>query len=142
MTRINLVQENVSSLRRADDGGGHEPLQLSEIETVVSHPQANAQCARFIRARLPNARVLAGSSTAEAVRVVAEHNGPWAALGNRLAAERYGCQVLRAGVEDVPDNETRFVAIEVGDVSRTSHDERVLAAKLESTYASVSYDAP
>ena len=86
-----------------------EPLELSEIETVVSHPQANAQCARFIRARLPNARVLAGSSTAEAVRVVAEHNGPWAALGNRLAAERYGCQVLRAGVEDVPDNETRFV---------------------------------
>jgi prephenate dehydratase len=53
--------------------------------------------------------VLAGSSTAEAVRLVAEHDGPWAALGNRLAAERYGCQVLRAGVEDVPENETRFV---------------------------------
>jgi prephenate dehydratase len=40
---------------------------------------------------------------------VAEHTGPWAALGNRLAAERYGCVVLRAGVEDLPDNETRFV---------------------------------
>jgi prephenate dehydratase len=53
--------------------------------------------------------VLAGSSTADAVRTVAEHDGPWAALGNRLAAERYRCQVLRAGVEDVPDNETRFV---------------------------------
>jgi prephenate dehydratase len=84
-------------------------LELSEIETVVSHPQATAQCARFIRSRLPGATVLAGSSTAEAVRTVAEHAGPWAALGNRLAAERYGCQVLRAGVEDVPDNETRFV---------------------------------
>ncbi len=84
-------------------------LELSEIETVVSHPQANAQCARFIRTRLPNARVLAGSSTADAVRLVADHDGPWAALGNRLAAERYGCLVLRAGVEDVADNETRFV---------------------------------
>jgi prephenate dehydratase len=84
-------------------------LELSEIEAVVSHPQANAQCARFIRTRLPGARVLAGSSTAEAVRIVAEHDGAWAALGNRLAAERYGCQVLRAGVEDVPGNETRFV---------------------------------
>ena len=84
-------------------------LELSEIEAVVSHPQATAQCARFIRARLPGARVLAGSSTAEAVRTVAEHDGPWAALGNRVAAERYGCQVLRAGVEDVADNETRFV---------------------------------
>jgi prephenate dehydratase len=85
------------------------PLELSAIEAVVSHPQANAQCARFIRTRLPRARVLAGSSTAEAVRMVAEHDGPWAALGNRLAAERYGCEVLRAGVEDLADNETRFV---------------------------------
>ena len=85
------------------------PLELGEIDTVVSHPQATAQCARFIRTRLPRAQVLAGSSTAEAVRTVAEHDGPWAALGNRLAAERYGCQVLRAGVEDVAGNETRFV---------------------------------
>src|SRR5947209_3343459 len=84
-------------------------LSLDEIEAVVSHPQATAQCARFVRGRLPHARVLAGSSTAEAVRMVAEHDGPWAALGNRLAAERYGCHVLRAGVEDVPENETRFV---------------------------------
>jgi prephenate dehydratase len=84
-------------------------LELDEIETVVSHPQATGQCARFIRTRLGGARVLAGSSTAEAVRMVAENEGPWAALGNRLAAVRYGCQVLRAGVEDVNGNETRFV---------------------------------
>ena len=84
-------------------------LALGEIETVVSHPQATAQCARFIRASLPQARVIAGSSTAEAVRTVAGHDGPWAALGNRTAAEHYGCVVLAAGVEDVPGNETRFV---------------------------------
>src|SRR5437763_564972 len=34
--------------------------------------------------------------------------GRWAALGTRLAAELYNCQVLRTGVADVPDNETRF----------------------------------
>src|SRR5437588_3299266 len=84
-------------------------LELEQIETVVSHPQATAQCARFIRTRLPGARVLSGSSTADAVRMVAEEDGAWAALGNRLAAERYGCYVLRADVEDVANNETRFV---------------------------------
>ena len=84
------------------------PIDLTDIETVVSHPQASAQCARFIRTRLPRAQVLSGSSTAEAVRMVAEHDGPWAALGTRTAADRYRCQVLRAGVEDVADNETRF----------------------------------
>jgi prephenate dehydratase len=85
------------------------PLELSEIEVVISHPQASAQCARFVRARLPQAQVMAGSSTAEAVRVVAAEDRPWAALGNRAAAARYRCVVLRSGVEDVPDNETRFV---------------------------------
>lgn len=84
-------------------------LELSEIRTVVSHPQATAQCARFLRARLPRARVLAGSSTADAVRIVADREDRWAALGNRLAAERYHCQILRSGVEDLPGNETRFV---------------------------------
>jgi prephenate dehydratase len=93
-------------------------LELSAIEVVVSHPQANAQCARFIRTRLPQARVLAGPSTAEAVRMVAEHEGPWAALGNRIAAERYGCEVLLAGVEDVADNETRFVWLARGAAPR------------------------
>jgi prephenate dehydratase len=91
-----------------------QELELEEIETVISHPQATAQCARFIRGRLAHARVLAGSSTADAVRMVAEHQGPWAALGNRLAAELYGCHVLRAGVEDVADNETRFVWLAPG----------------------------
>ncbi len=84
-------------------------LELSEIRVIMSHPQASGQCARFIRTRLPGAEVMAGSSTAEAVRTVAAHDGPWAALGTRVAAERYGCEVLLAGVEDVPDNETRFV---------------------------------
>ncbi len=84
-------------------------LELSDIEVVVAHPQASGQCARFIRTRLERARVVPGSSTADAVRIVAEHDGPWAALGNRRAAERYGCEVLRAGVEDLSDNETRFV---------------------------------
>jgi prephenate dehydratase len=84
------------------------PIDLAVIETVVSHPQASAQCARFIRTRLPRAQVLSGSSTAEAVRIVADHEGPWAALGTRTAADRYRCEVLRAGVEDVADNETRF----------------------------------
>jgi len=41
--------------------------------------------------------------------VADECDRPWAALGTRLAAELYRCEILRAGVEDVPDNETRFV---------------------------------
>lgn len=84
-------------------------LKLSAIEAVVSHPQASAQCARFLRLRLPDAAVLAASSTAEAVRDVAERGGPRAAIGTRLAARLYGATVLLGGIEDSAGNETRFV---------------------------------
>jgi prephenate dehydratase len=88
----------------------YEELDLAAIRVVASHPQANAQCARFLREQLPGAVVLAASSTSEAVRMVAEDGEPGrAAIGNRLAAELYGCRVLREGIEDLPGNATRFV---------------------------------
>lgn len=85
------------------------PIELSAIETVHSHPQSNAQCARFLRTRLPQAAVLAASSTAEAVRMVAEQDGTSAALGSRTAAGLYGCTVLCEDVDDIEGNQTRFV---------------------------------
>jgi prephenate dehydratase len=84
-------------------------MPLDEIEVVLSHPQATAQCARFLRDTLPKADVRTVSSTAEAVRVVSESDAPWAALGAASAAGLYGAAVLREGVEDEPDNVTRFV---------------------------------
>jgi prephenate dehydratase len=88
-----------------------EQMPLEQIEAVLSHPQASAQCARFVRENLPGAEVRAAPSTAEAVRTVAESDRPWAALGAESAARLYGAAVLRQGVEDVADNITRFVWI-------------------------------
>lgn len=86
-----------------------EPIALESVERVVSHPQPLGQCARFLHERLPEAEVLAVSSTAEAVRIVAGEQAPWAALGTRRAAELYGATVLIEGAEDEPGNATRFV---------------------------------
>jgi prephenate dehydratase len=86
-------------------------IPLERVEVVLSHPQASAQCARFIREELPNAAVRAAESTADAVRSVAASDEPWAALGAASAARIYQCVVLREGVEDDPDNVTRFVWI-------------------------------
>jgi prephenate dehydratase len=86
-------------------------LELDAIETVVSHPQPSAQCARFLREELPGAELRAADSTADAVREVSESERPWAALGAASAATIYDCVVLRDGVEDEHDNVTRFVWI-------------------------------
>jgi prephenate dehydratase len=84
-------------------------LELAEVTRVVSHPQATAQCARFLRERLAHAERVMAPSTAEAVLSVREADEPAVALGSRLAAELYDCRVLEADVEDHPDNATRFV---------------------------------
>ena len=84
-------------------------LDLADVARVVSHPQATAQCARFLRERLPHAERVIAPSTADAVLSVSEAVEPAVALGSRLAAELYGCRVLIANVEDHPDNATRFV---------------------------------
>jgi len=84
-------------------------LSLDEVKRVVSHPQATAQCRRFLRERLAGAEVVVAPSTADAVLSVRDSAEPDVALGSRLAAELYGCRVLAADVEDNPDNVTRFV---------------------------------
>jgi prephenate dehydratase len=85
-------------------------LALEAVRVVVSHPQALAQCAAFLRAELPDARQVAWTSTAEAVRAALEHaDEGWAAIGTRRAAELYGCAILRDGIQDMAANATRFV---------------------------------
>ena len=90
-------------------------LELERIEVVLSHPQANAQCARFVRERLPEAEVRSIESTSDAVRRVCESDQPWAALASAAAARAFGGVILREGVEDVEDNVTRFVWLTGGD---------------------------
>ena len=104
---VSIVGEAVLVIRNCLMARGD--LALDAIVVVVSHPQPLGQCARFLRAELPQAEVRAAASTAEAARTVADTPERWAALGPRGAAERYGCRVLREGVDDDPDNATRFV---------------------------------
>lgn len=86
-------------------------MPLTEIKTVLTHPKVPGQCRRFLRNELPQARVLAASSTAEAVRLAAAAGAEEgvAAIGPRLAATLYGACVLREDVQDRDDNLTRFV---------------------------------
>jgi prephenate dehydratase len=105
---IEIVGEALLGVRHSLIAAEQTPLR--EIETVLTHPQVPGQCERFLRGELAKARVLAASSTAEAVRtVVAGRRHGEAALGTALAADIYGGYVIREGVQDRDDNETRFV---------------------------------
>jgi prephenate dehydratase len=99
---------------------------LDDVQRIVSFPDAMEQCREYFAARLPAAELVAANSTAEAVQLVATERPPHtAALGTALAAKLYGLDVLAPGVEDHPDNSTRFVAVAApaaGIPAPTGHD--------------------
>lgn len=82
---------------------------LDAIERVISHAQPLAQCARYLRDQLPQAVTIGAASTAQAVQEVVASPQPWAAIGTVSAATLYGGVVLERGIEDEPDNVTRFI---------------------------------
>ncbi|MDR3074151.1 MAG: prephenate dehydratase [Deltaproteobacteria bacterium] len=83
---------------------------IGAITTVYSHPQALGQCANWLRAHLPEARLLSVDSTAAAAHKALGEAGA-AAIGHGSLASRLGLSLLAKGIEDTGNNWTRFVSI-------------------------------
>lgn len=99
-----------------------EETKLEEVESVLSHPQALAQCRKNLEAILPRAAHVAATSTAEAAQQVAASEAPLAALGTKLAAELYGLKIVRSNMQDLQANATRFVKVGLRPAERTGFD--------------------
>ncbi len=85
--------------------------QLKDIERVVSHPVALAQCERFFKAH-PGLQVEQGYDTAGSVKMIMEAGDPAAAaIAGATAAEVYGAKILAAGIESHSQNFTRFFVL-------------------------------
>jgi prephenate dehydratase len=105
--RVRIQAEVVHPIHHCVVAGSE--VSLSAVRRVVSHPQAMAQCARFLREHIPNAEHVSAPSTADAVITVCRSDDGSVALGSSLAAELYDCHIVATNVEDHPDNVTRFV---------------------------------
>lgn len=101
---------------------------LADITEIRSIPVATAQCHRFIAQQVPHANVVSAASTAAAAQSVGEGGATTvAAITPRVAAERYGLEVLADSIEDHDENQTRFVLVSRGEVpAPTGHDRTAL----------------
>ena len=85
--------------------------KVEEIRTVISHPQALAQCRRFLDSN-ENWKTEERLNTAAAAKEVSESGDlTMAAVGSPYAAEHFGLQILKEGIFDARGNTTRFVII-------------------------------
>jgi prephenate dehydratase len=84
---------------------------VGEIDRVFSHPVALAQCRRFL-ARHPRMESFAFYDTAGSVKQLVElRDRHAAAIASEAAAHYYGAQILESGIEDNPENFTRFFLV-------------------------------
>ena len=104
-------------------------LELDEVERVYSHPQALAQCRRWLAAHLPRATLLEAPSTAEAARLARE-DARGAAVASELAARLYDLQVARRQIEDVSQNVTRFLVLGKRQAEPTGRDKTAVLLAL------------
>jgi prephenate dehydratase len=82
--------------------------RLDEIRRVYSHPVALGQCRRFFSEH-PQMLPVAADDTAGSVKMIMERRETGAAaIAGAAAAEIYGARVLITGIEDDPQNYTRF----------------------------------
>ncbi|HEY1420857.1 MAG TPA: prephenate dehydratase [Candidatus Dormibacteraeota bacterium] len=87
------------------------------VERALSHPQALAQCDRYLHSR--QIRPVSFHDTAGAARAVSERREPGtAAIASKSAAARYGLYVLAEGIQDDSENRTRFIVVERGEAVR------------------------
>ena len=82
----------------------------TQIERVLAHPQALAQCRRWLAANLPGVPTEEVASNARAAEL-AVGNPRAAAIAGRLAAEHYKLKIVAEGIQDQSANFTRFAVL-------------------------------
>lgn len=102
---------------------GHGPLD--GVTRVYSHPQALAQCRRWLTTSLPNAETVESSSTSAAAQRAASEPES-AAIGTEEAALKNGLALLARGIQDQAHNTTRFLLLGMQIAARSGNDKTAI----------------
>jgi prephenate dehydratase len=107
---------------------------------IFSHPQALAQCRRFLERCFPQAEMVAALSTAAAVDQMISSSTRAAAIGTQRAAQLYGAQTLARNIQDHSPNVTRFVVLSRNDHPPTGRDKTSLCFSFDDDRPGLLYD--
>lgn len=105
---------------------------VEKIDTVYSHPQALGQCRRFIQEH--HLKAIPTYDTAGSVKILLElQKNNIACIASRRAAEIYKVSIIKEGIEDNPNNYTRFLVLTNGTTSETAKDKTSIIFSIKHT---------
>ena len=90
---------------------GLPEAELSDIQSVYSHPQALMQSIDFLEEHKNWDRIPAKNTAMAAEQVVQEQDKSKAAIASSRTAELYGLKILKDNINYSKDNSTRFIIV-------------------------------
>jgi chorismate mutase/prephenate dehydratase len=106
-------------------------VPLSRIKRLYLHPQAHAQCRRWLETHLKGVRMVETLSTSMAAAMARQHPADSAAVTSEEAAKRYRLRVLARSIGDSAKNLTRFFILGSTPVSPTGRDKTSLVFSIK-----------
>ena len=84
----------------------------SDIKIVRSHPQALAQCKKYLQDNFSDSLIEEATlSTSAAVRSLSQENDNIAAIGSVDCAKMYNIPIIAENINDEENNQTRFILL-------------------------------
>jgi len=125
LLRGNLAITDVVEMRVVQNLVAVKGTKIEEIETVISHPQALAQCADYLAAHRFREEIEENTAfAAKKVATIGSHK--IAAIASKAAAEAYGLEIIEADVAESRDNTTRFALLAPEPSSKRAGERLVL----------------
>ncbi len=106
-------------------------VKLADVQRVRSHPQALAQCAKYLKRRSFEP-VVWFDTAGSAADLAAAPDLHTAALAPPLAGKHYGLEALEHNVEDEPHNFTRFFVLGQTDAPPSDHAKTSIVFSIQS----------
>jgi Prephenate dehydratase len=85
--------------------------KAKDLVKILSHPQALAQCKKYLEAKFKNVEKIQFGSTAGAAKTISENTEAWGAICTADAAEAFGLEILEEDIQDENHNKTRFLVV-------------------------------
>lgn len=102
---------------------GLDNVEMTDVESVISHPQALSQCANSLK-KLKLAPEAFADTAGAAKHIFEKNKKNHLAIAGELAAETYGLKIYQNEFEDEHFNYTRFLVMGYDDLKADSVDER------------------
>ena len=111
----------------------------SEIKIVRSHPQALAQCKRYLQANFADSLIEEATlSTSAAIRSLSKEEPSIAAIGSVECARMYDIPVIEEKINDEENNQTRFIFLGKFLAPQTGNDKTSITFSTENKAGALS----